>query len=227
MLPVLSLLILTFAVSLDGFTVGVMYGLRKIRMPLSSIAIISCCSGVIIYSSMQMGRVMLHFMSAGSARRVGAVILIGIGLWTLFQMMMQRKQAGNEDHSATDNPLVIEQKIQSVKTLFKLELKHAGLVIQILRTPSVADVDRSGVISPSEAGLLGIALSLDAFGAGLGAALIGFPPLITSAVIAFASGTFIASGLRIGYLISGIRWVGRMTILPGIVLILIGIIKLL
>jgi putative Mn2+ efflux pump MntP len=45
MLPVISLLILAFAVSLDGFGVGVMYGLRKIRIPLVSIGIISLWSG--------------------------------------------------------------------------------------------------------------------------------------------------------------------------------------
>ena len=63
MLPVVSLLILAFAVSLDGFGVGVMYGLRKIRIPLLSIGIISLWSGIIIYSSMQIGVLMSSFMS--------------------------------------------------------------------------------------------------------------------------------------------------------------------
>jgi putative Mn2+ efflux pump MntP len=62
-LHVLSLLILAFAVSLDGFGVGVMYGLRKIRIPLGPLAVISMWSGVVIFASMQIGARMSDFMS--------------------------------------------------------------------------------------------------------------------------------------------------------------------
>jgi putative sporulation protein YtaF len=95
-----------------------------------------------------------------------------------------------------------------------------------LRTPSIADVDKSGNISASEATLLGLALSLDAFGAGIGAALIGYAPIVTSTVIAFASGTFIAIGLRIGFLYAEMNWMKKLSIVPGCVLILMGIMKL-
>ena len=61
------------------------------------------------------------------------------------------------------------------RMVFTLELRKLGVVIQILRSPSKADMDNSGSISTQEAMWLGIALSLDAFGAGLGAALLGFP----------------------------------------------------
>ena len=49
-------------------------------------------------------------------------------------------------------------------------------MIQILRKPTVADFDKSGTISAGEA-LLGIALSVDSFGAGIGASLLGMHPL--------------------------------------------------
>jgi putative sporulation protein YtaF len=99
-------------------------------------------------------------------------------------------------------------------------------VIQILRTPTIADVDKSGNISVSEAMLLGLALSLDSFGAGIGAALIGFSPLLTASVIAVASGTFIAVGLRIGLLYAEMSWMKKLSVLPGCVLKM-GIMKLL
>ena len=50
-----SLLALALAVSLDGFGVGVTYGLRGIRIPLASIAIIAVCSGAVIWLSMLAG----------------------------------------------------------------------------------------------------------------------------------------------------------------------------
>ncbi|WP_372636321.1 manganese efflux pump, partial [Cohnella sp.] len=46
-----SLLLLALAVSLDGFGVGVTYGLRGIRVPWVSIAIIAACSGLMLFIS--------------------------------------------------------------------------------------------------------------------------------------------------------------------------------
>ena len=119
-----------------------------------------------------------------------------------------------------------ELPVPSAKEVLYIELKRLGLVIQILRKPSIADIDRSGNISASEAVLLGVALSLDAFGAGIGAALIGFAPMLTSVVIALASGTFLATGLRIGYKYSDLSWIQRLSVFPGFVLIIMGIMKL-
>ncbi|NQX62106.1 MntP/YtaF family protein [Paenibacillus qinlingensis] len=246
MLPVISLLILAFAVSLDGFGVGVMYGLRKIRIPLISIGIISLWSGIIIFTSMQIGVLMSSFMSPGVAKRIGAIILIGIGVWALVQMRQgQKNQTQQEQTAATVDQAMVSSMpyeeirnsgyvepvtfdtLQRTKEILSIELKRFGLVIQILRTPSIADVDKSGNISASEATLLGLALSLDAFGAGIGAALIGFVPLLTASVISISSGSLLAVGLRIGFRYAEMNWMKKLSILPGCVLIVMGLLKML
>ncbi|KRE70027.1 MntP/YtaF family protein [Paenibacillus sp. Soil750] len=246
MLPVISLLILAFAVSLDGFGVGVMYGLRKIRIPLISIGIISLWSGIIIFTSMQIGVLMSSFMSPGFAKRIGALILIGIGVWALVQMRQgQKNQTQQEQAAATADQAMVSSMpygeirnsgyvepvtfdtLQRTKEILSIELKRFGLVIQILRTPSIADVDKSGNISASEATLLGLALSLDAFGAGIGAALIGFVPLLTASVISISSGSLLAVGLRIGFRYAEMNWMKKLSILPGCVLIVMGLLKML
>ncbi|SFL23954.1 putative sporulation protein YtaF [Paenibacillus sp. 1_12] len=233
MLPFISLMLLALAVSLDGFGVGVTYGLRKIRMPLVSIAIISGCSGVIIYTSMQIGVWISLYVDPVFAKSIGGIILISIGLWALYQVL------GNKQESVESVPAVVHENaiesepaakpdpLPTAKEVLYIELKRFGLVIQILRTPSMADMDRSGNISPYEAFLLGIALSLDAFGAGIGAALIGFTPWLTSMVIAMASGIFLAAGLRVGYKYADLSWMRSLSIFPGFVLIVMGIMKLL
>ncbi|MFS0837500.1 MntP/YtaF family protein [Paenibacillus sp. 1P03SA] len=256
MLPFFSLLILALAVSLDGFGVGMMYGLRKIRIPLPSLAIISLCSGIIICISMSLGVWLSKYLSPHYAGMLGAVILIGIGIWALVQFLAQKqgsdRDSEEKEHTGTVNetaavpagkvrleavfpssPVAVREpaasgiKPEREPRMFSIEIKRLGLVIQILRTPSAADVDRSGNISSSEATLLGIALSLDAFGAGIGAALIGYTPLLTSAVIVVTSGLFIYFGLKIGYKYSGLGWIRKVSVLPGVVLILMGISKLL
>lgn len=237
MLPVVSLFILAFAVSLDGFGVGVMYGLRKIRIPLLSIGIISLWSGIIIFISMQIGVLMASFMTPLFAKRVGALILIGIGIWALAQMRQQKSQDHSEpplsslEHASVSSmhpgETLALDTLQRTKEILYIELKRFGLVIQILRTPSIADVDKSGNISASEATLLGVALSLDAFGAGIGAALIGFIPLLTASVISISSGSFIALGLRMGFHYAEKNWMKKLSILPGCVLIIMGLFKML
>lgn len=63
----------------------------------------------------------------------------------------------------------------------------------------MADMDNSGSISSAEAFLLGTALSLDAFGAGIGAAMMGFPPVPTAFLIALMSALFLRLGMWIGF----------------------------
>jgi len=228
MAPVVSLLLLSFAVSLDGFGVGITYGVRKILIPVFSVFIISACSGLIILLSMMVGVAISEWMSPHGASAVGAVILIGIGLMALIQFIRRNKQDNKEQRLIDEGSGTIKGTAELAPDVpvLRIELKVFGFIIQILRTPSAADMDRSGTISAGEAFFLGMALSLDAFGAGIGAALVGFPPLLTAVLIAAASGLFLWSGTKVGFWASGWRWVKQMSILPGIILIIMGLFKL-
>jgi putative sporulation protein YtaF len=89
-----------------------------------------------------------------------------------------------------------------------------------------ADIDKSGAITGVEAFLLGVALSLDAFGAGIGAALLGFSPIAMSILVACMSSLFVSIGIKSGYLFSKFDWMDKFSCLPGIILIMIGLWKL-
>lgn len=214
-MPVMMLWILALAVSFDGFGVGVTYGLRRIRIPLLSILIIACCSAAVFYTAMQLGQSLSYFLSPWVSNVIGAVILIGIGLWATIQTLLQKN---DESEQKNDEP---KQKI------IHIEIKRLGLVIEILRTPSKADLDRSGIISSNEAVWLGVALSLDAFGAGIGAALVGLPPILTSLVIGLSCGICIMLGLKTGYIFAHSSWIQKIAVLPGLLLVCMGIFKLL
>ena len=90
----------------------------------------------------------------------------------------------------------------------------------------VADIDKSGNITGIEAFLLGLALSLDSFGAGIGAAMLGFAPLYAAIGIGLTTGIFLSIGLKSGYFLSYWHWLQRLTFIPGIILIVIGVIKM-
>lgn len=207
-----SLLLLAFAVSIDSFSVGFTYGLRKMRIPFKSILIIACCSGVTLLIAMLIGHLLLTFMPIYIADKLGGIILILIGAWVLLQFFRQEKQESmNEENE---------------KTIFNLEIKSIGVVIHILRKPMRADMDNSGTITGIEAFLLGFALSLDAFGAGIGAALLGYSPISMSILVAVMSSLFVLAGIKSGHLFADNKWMDKFACLPGILLIIIGVWKL-
>jgi len=211
MQEIMTLIILAFAVSLDSFTVGFTYGMRKMGLPFKAILVIACISATTFFISMMIGKAISWFISPHITEILGGVILISIGAWVIYQFFK------SDNHGPTEpkDPYIL-----------KLEIQSLGIVIQILRKPMTADIDKSGTINGIEALLLGLALSLDAFGAGVGAAMFGFEPLLTAGVIAFMSSSFLWVGLKSGFFLSCWGWLHRLSFLPGVLLILIGVMKM-
>lgn len=217
-----SVLLLALAVSLDSFGAGLNYGLRNIKIPIGSILIIALCSGGMILVSMLLGSLLAPVLPKEIATVTGGGILMIIGAWAFVQMWRQQRTGTKEESQV----LMAVQSVES-RRLLHIELRSIGLVIEILRTPSRADVDRSGTISASEAALLGAALSLDAFGAGIGAAFIGLSPWLTAPVIALFSAGFLWFGIGTGKLCANQQWMKKLSFLPGLILIVLGLSKLL
>jgi putative sporulation protein YtaF len=208
----ISLLLLACALSLDSCSVGFTYGLRKVHIPIKSIIVISICSATVLVLAMAVGYAASSFFSPGVATKIGGIVLIAIGIWVLIQFFKSDK--------SSDEQLVEE------KTLVNLEIKWLGIVIHILRKPTVADIDKSGTITGIEALLLGISLSLDSFGAGIGASLLGYSPFLMALFITVMGSAFLMLGIRMGKALSSMKWLQRLTFLPGILLIIIGIWKI-
>lgn len=224
MIHFVSLLVLAFAVSLDSFGAGITYGMRKITIPIHSIFIIALCSGLMILIAMSIGQGISMFISPSFAKTLGGFILIGIGVWALYNVYHSREVQPILYHTEDKATEKVEME---EKHVWSIEFKKMGIVIQILRKPMMADIDRSGVISPGEAVVLGTALALDAFGAGIGAALIGFSPWSTAFIIAVMSSLFIFLGMKCGVLFSEATWMKKLIYIPGIILVTLGVMKLL
>ncbi|MCQ6273440.1 sporulation membrane protein YtaF [Bacillus sp. V3B] len=211
MVNILSLVLLALAVSLDSFSVGFTYGLRKMRIPFKSIAIIACCSAATLMVAMLLGHLLEQFMSPAFAEKIGGVILIALGAWVIYQFFHPEKEKGQLPHE---------------KVIINFEIKSLGIVINILKKPMVADFDKSGTITGVEAFMLGLALSLDAFGAGVGAVMLGFSPIYLAIAVAVLSSGLVFLGIKLGTSLSQKAWLQRFSFIPGIVLIIIGIWKI-
>ena len=214
-------MLMAVALSLDGFGVGLAYGLRRIRLPLSSLIVIALCTVFAMGISMLFGKWVTVWLKFIPAPLLGASILLGLGVFQLARAIWNRKPE-NFPQAVPAMTVIVQKPV--LEPVFRFQLSFFGLVIQVLKTPDIADVDGSGGISVRESLLLGSALAMDAFASGIGAAMAG----MTLSVIGIVALTQTIM-LRIGQQMAGKipeNWIAKAEYLPGAVLILVGLGKL-
>lgn len=200
-----SILTLALTVSLDGLAAGVAYGARRIRLPVAAIFLISLISATAMFFSMSLGSAFRSLMPDQVAEGMGALMLMGLGLYLIHHQLRPRAQA---------------EAIE--RDLFHVRIQAFGLVIRVWHDPLLADSDSSGGINSWEAAVLGLALALDALGAGFGAALTGFGPVVTASMIGLCNMVLIPLGLHIGKSLSRFIPLRAMSLLPGALLLMLG-----
>lgn len=221
----ISIILFAVALSFDGFGVGVAYGIKNIRIPIKSLLVISLTSSTAIGLSMLLGTGISKVVSVLVAERIGASLLIIMGVWLLIQSLISQETEQDKEHLTGETVYndILHTGGLLEEPLFRLQIKPLGLVIQILRQPVKADIDQSGTISPREAVFLGIALAMDALGSGIGAAMAGFSILLTIPIVGIVKFILVSCGGLIGRKFSA-TWLGNWaSVIPGCVLILLGI----
>jgi putative sporulation protein YtaF len=208
---IISIMILAISLSLDALGVGLVYGLKKVKIPFLSKLII--CLFSIVYAGLALiiGKSLSHILPPIFAKLLGISILVLMGLWIIIQALL--KDASN--HSMND-------------TLWQVGIRSLGITIQVIRNPMEFDVDKSGAIDIPESLLLGLALSVDAIGVGIGSGLTGFySPLIPFAIgfcqmICLYFGTYLGEKVNLfGHIDEKL-----LSLLPGILLIFLAIIRI-
>ncbi|HOB43333.1 MAG TPA: manganese efflux pump [Bacillota bacterium] len=202
-----EVILISMAISADAFGAGLVYGLRKIQAQFHVVCAVGLISSVAVAGSTWLGGVTGGLLDPKTAATIGGVVLALMGAWLALEGFGEWSRR---------RPL-LEASVVSVR------LKPVGLVVQIMRDPEAADIDRSGVISVGEALLLGTALALDSLGTGLGAGFAGADWWSVAPV----AGALTCACFRMGILVGGRMpegWGGLwLRLAPGIVLILMGI----
>jgi putative sporulation protein YtaF len=208
-------LIFAIALSLDGFGVGISYGLRNIKIPFKSLIVICLSSASALAISMFAGNIIANLFSEKVAETIGGIALLFVGSWLLIQAWAYRLEPKDGWEYNEQNPF----------TVCKFSIPSLGIVIKILKEPAKADLDSSGEISPNEAIFLGFALAMDALGAGLGAAMMGFSPIITPFIAGMTKFCLVILGLYLGSQSRIVSLRGKLNFLPGVIIMLLGIVK--
>lgn len=169
------LILLSIAISLDGFSAGLAYGMRSLKIPFSSLVILALSSAAAMIISMYTGRIITIFLPAEFVPMLGGFVLLILGGWVLITALLDNKSV-----QAT-----ARNKKAAKKSLWQ--------------NPAAADLDNSGSIGCFEAFLLGGILATDAFAAGLGASFMGFNPLLAGICVGLSKLILVSLGLQLGY----------------------------
>ncbi len=207
-MELLTAILFGLAVSADGFAAGVAYGVKNIKIPLFSLLVIALASALAVTFSMLCGQGLAAVLPPGLASRVGAVIIVVIGCYFLLL-------AGSEKIDGVES--------QDEQPIFSLSIKPLGIIIQILKEPARADFDKSGMISTGEAFFLGLALALDAMGAGICMAMTGLNILYTVLAVGVLKFILVNLGLLIGAFFNHGLLKSLSAVIPGLIFILLGI----
>lgn len=211
----MTVLFMLLSINSDSLVAGFAYGVRRVKIPLVSAAVISGFS--ILYSALAMtaGRLASVILPPLACRLVGALLLIIIGCVIIVNAI------GEKEISAPAPP-------NEKGTLFNLVIKSLGITISVVRDPTLCDFDSSQKIDFKEALYLSFALSADAIGVGLGCAMSGIihsyiPPLVGISQLALlylglAAGKFLSKFLKINKKVC--------SIISGIILIALAILRI-
>jgi putative sporulation protein YtaF len=196
--------LLAVAVSIDGLGAGFAYGVRNLYVPYLSLLIISISSSLALLAAMFLGRAMSNFFPGYISSYIGGGILLLVGAYIFWGAF--------NGHTEVQPPAGTEKKAPSLRG--------------ILKEPEKADFDSSGSISSREAAILGLALAMDAFGAGFGAAMAGYSPWLTCLLVGFCKLIFVSGGVSLGKRYAESLNSKKAAAMAGGVLILLGLINI-
>lgn len=214
---IFSIVILAISLSLDALGVGLAYGMRKVKVPLVSKLIICFLSMAYSGTAIIAGKSLTTVLTPFAGKMIGVSILIFMGAGIILKNILTNEKDEVEKEKDTEK-----------NKLFNFVVKSLGITIQVIRNPIVGDVDKSGTIDIKESFLLGLALSVDAIGVGIGSALTGFHSMTIPIAVGIFQLGFLCSGLYFGEKFTLIEKVNKNIIayLPGILLICLALIRI-
>jgi putative sporulation protein YtaF len=152
---VLESLLLVTALIIDSFIASVAYGAKNIKIPLLSALIIDIIGTLFLVVAILASSYIKQFIPYETCKIIGFLMLLLIGVSSLFQGILKTYLRKKRDGLKK-----LDFKIGSFRFVFDIYLEE-----------TLADSDKSKILSANEAIYLAIALSIDSLAIGLGSGL--------------------------------------------------------
>lgn len=213
----LNAFILAFSASIDSLGVGITYGLKKTKISFSAVFVLLLLSISISSISVMFGNVLSRLISPHIITFIGSSILFFIGCFIIYGAILKKEKRQNK----------IDNKSKNKE--YNIFIDFLGITINIIKNPINSDFDNSNKIDVKEALFLGFALSLDSISIGFGGSTMGINSFIFPLLISFFQILFLCLGKLLGKKISKISILPNniWSIISGLILIIMGVVKLL
>lgn len=195
--------------SVDAFSASLAYGVNNIRIPMLSVQIINLICSSVIGLSLIAGAVVRQYLPDWLTVALCFTILFSIGMSKLLDSVVKS----------------LIKKYNGLNKKVSFSLFSLRCILNVYADPQMADADGSRVISPTEAAMLALSLSLDGMALGFGAAVGNINPLAVFAASLICGLIAILAGCHLGTTLVrklpfNISW------LSGVVLIAMAFMKL-
>lgn len=198
-LNLLTIAAVAVAVSADAFLVGFSYGMKGLKVNGISTLGIGLMSGLFMAAALFIGDILSAWLGGYTARLIGGLVLLVAAARVLL--------TPDSGDGTADSPW--------------------PAFLSLLSNPARADRDRSGDVSGLEAVSLGIALSIDSLGVGIGVVMgtainLWLPLAASLATLAALTGGILAGGRM-----RALPYGRVLQVLPAIILAILGLSRLL
>lgn len=197
-------IILSVIVSVDIFLAAMAYECSKIKIPLSSAAVISVVGAFSLWISLVLSHILCPFIPEKICIWLGFFIILTIGFSTIFKSLVRN----------------LVRRLEKRGEL-SLHTRESGIVIKLYLDDTAADCDNSKQLSPKEAATLAAAVSFDSISIGLAMGRNEINPAATAffAIISGFAAIILGgiTGRKIASISRDFSWIG------GAALIIFGI----
>ena len=194
-------LFIALANNVDNISVRIAYSIRGIKITLLKNLWISVITFVISSLAAFSGSLLTTYFTKRFSSILSMCILVSIGLWIIIEPLVKKDSPENSNKLCT----------QDIS------------IYGVLRDPESADADNSKNIDFKEATFLGIALSINNIGGGIGAGMIGLNSIFVGFFSAIISFLALFMGNYISDFFNKFHLGKTASIISGLILIIIGI----
>lgn len=213
----LSTFLLSISSSIDSLGIGITYGIKNTSISNKGKLVIFFVSFIVTIVSLYLGNILKFIFPDFIVDYLGSFLFIIMGIFICFQALNKNKNIDNK-----------KNKISKTKT-YSFFIKFLGITIKIIKDPISSDLDNSNKIDSKEAFFLALALSMDSLCVGIAGSIIGINTYIFPFLIGLFQVFFLGLGNFLGKKIYNFSSLpaNLWSIVSGILLILLGILKIL
>lgn len=201
-----ALLLFLTAVSIDSLTAGLTYGTQRVHIKPFSYLILICVPAVFITAANHISSHILSFLPEATLPFLSFTLLMILGFSKLSESLIR----------------LLAHKHPSLTRNWGCKIKQINIIFTVYLSPEDANQDDLQILTPKEAFLLSLALSLDSVLVGMAFHTGPLPLAVLFLLAALFNLLLFAAGYGFGHLISSVLRID-LSWLSGLFLLLLAL----